>query len=79
MSISKNRIVIAILEQALFVYRGDIIHKSYPIASARNGIGQQEGSECTPLGKHRIVEKIGSDAPVYAVFVGRQWQGELYT
>jgi len=75
----RNRIVISILEQTLFLFKGETIDKQYPIASAKNGVGQQEGSECTPLGQHRIAKKIGSDAPIDAVFVGRQWHGELYT
>ena len=79
MSAVSIRIVISILEQALFLFKADLLVNQYPIATAKNGIGQQEGSECTPLGRHRIAEKIGSDAPVDAVFVGRQWDGELYT
>ena len=79
MNTIKNRIVVSILEQTLLLFQESKLYKRYPIATAKNGIGQQEGSECTPLGKHRIVEKIGSDAPVDAVFVGRQWQGELYS
>jgi len=53
--------------------------KSYPIASAANGIGQLEGSECTPLGKHHISEKIGDTEPVNTVFVGRKPTGEIYS
>jgi len=38
-----------------------------------------EGSECTPLGKHQIVEKIGANEPENTVFVGRQPTGEIYS
>ncbi len=72
-------IVISIVEQRLYLLDGDNIEKIYMIASAKNGIGQIEGSECTPLGQHHVVEKIGDNAPVNAVFIGRQWQGEIYS
>jgi hypothetical protein len=51
-----------------------------PCSTSRFGIGQTEGSNCTPLGLHRIVEKIGGGWPVGTVFKGRQpigytWRG----
>ena len=52
---------------------------TYPVASAKNGIGQREGSECTPLGEHIIAEKFGELAPINTVFVGRQATGEIYS
>ena len=41
-------------------------------STSRFGIGQTEGSNCTPLGLHRIVEKIGAGAPAGTVFKSRQ-------
>ena len=79
MNAADQHIVISILDQLLFLYAENTIVKRYPIATAKNGISQQEGSECTPLGRHQIVEKIGVDAAENAVFIGRQWNGELYT
>lgn len=49
------------------------------IATAKNGIGQQFGSECTPLGEHRIRAKIGADQAVNTVFIGRRPTGEIYS
>ncbi len=49
------------------------------IATASNGTGQQQGSECTPLGSHRIRAKIGIDEPINTVFVGRRPTGEVYS
>ena len=45
---------------------------NYPIKIAENGIGQEEGSFQTPLGLHRIVEKIGGGADPYTIFVSRE-------
>ena len=57
---------------------GQII-KHYRISTAKNGTGQENGSFCTPLGKHIIRAKIGSGRPVNTVFVRRRPTGEIYT
>jgi hypothetical protein len=36
-------------------------------------------SECTPRGWHAIANKIGDGAPPGAVFVARQWTGEVWS
>jgi len=52
---------------------------SYRISSAINGVGQERGSFCTPLGKHIIRAKIGSGQPINTVFLKRRPTGEIYT
>lgn len=52
---------------------------SYLISSAKNGVGQQRDSFCTPLGKHIIRAKIGENQPINTVFVKRRPTGEIYT
>ena len=52
---------------------------SMRVATARNGVGQKQHSECTPLGSHRIRAKIGHGMPINTVFVGRRPSGEIYT
>jgi L,D-transpeptidase catalytic domain len=49
-------------------------------STARLGGGQQSGSNRTPLGLHRIAEKIGAGQPIGTVFESRRpagftWQG----
>jgi L,D-transpeptidase-like protein len=46
-------------------------------STSRFGIGQTEGSNCTPLGLHRIVEKIGAGAPTGTVFKSRKAVGHV--
>lgn len=53
--------------------------KSYQISSAKNGVGQNRGSFCTPLGKHVIRAKIGEGQPVNTVFIRRRPTGEIYS
>lgn len=52
--------------------------KSYPVSTAKNGIGEKRGSECTPAGWHVIRAKIGAGLPCNSVFVGRRPTGEIY-
>jgi len=59
--------------------RAGHVVKHYQISSAKNGVGQERGSFCTPLGKHIIRAKIGQGMPVNTVFVGRRPTGEIYT
>lgn len=51
----------------------------YTVSTASAGIGQREGSGCTPLGEHYIRAKIGGLEAVNSVFVGRRPTGEIYT
>ncbi len=51
----------------------------YLISSAANGVGEIQGSFCTPLGKFKISEKIGDDLELGAVLVGRVPTGEVYS
>ena len=46
--------------------------REYVISTSRVGLGQKENSHRTPLGLHRISDKIGGDAPKGTVFRGRQ-------
>jgi hypothetical protein len=46
--------------------------KTIPCSTSRFGIGQREGSHCTPLGLHRIAEKIGAGERAGTVFKSRQ-------
>ena len=70
---------VSIASQQLAVVANGTVSRLYPVSTAKNGPGQQKGSECTPLGWHRIRAKIGGGAPAYAVFVGRRATGEIYS
>jgi L,D-transpeptidase catalytic domain len=49
--------------------------KIFSCSTSRFGVGQTEGSNCTPLGLHRIVEKIGADEQAGTVFKSRKVVG----
>ena len=73
------RLLINIAQQNLIVYQNDIQISRYDVSTAKNGIGSQQDSGCTPLGEHIIAEKIGSEQPINAVFVGRVPTAEIYS
>jgi len=73
------RVEISISEQRLRLRSPAGLVLEYAISTAKNGAGEQFGSECTPRGRHIIRAKIGAGLPEGAVFVGRRFTGEIYT
>jgi len=65
--------------QELSLWEDDRLIGVYKVSTALNGAGSLQGSECTPLGHHRIRLKIGQGCPLNTVFVGRRPTGEIYT
>ena len=51
----------------------------YPVSTARNGAGEQNGSFCTPRGRHIVRAKVGAGATANTVFVRRRPTGEIWT
>lgn len=51
----------------------------YPVSTGLNGAGEQDGSGCTPRGKHFIRAMIGAGHPSGTVFRARRPTGEIYT
>jgi len=74
------RVRIDIRRQVLDLFdENGILLKRYPISSAKNGVGERNGSFCTPRGRHIIRAKVGANQPVNAVFVERRPTGEIYS
>jgi lipoprotein-anchoring transpeptidase ErfK/SrfK len=72
-------IQISIDEQLLRLKQNNKLLHSYPISSAKNGLGELSGSECTPAGRHVIRAKIGEGVNKGSVFVGRRLTGEIFS
>lgn len=71
-------IVVSIAEQRLQVRDDDEVLMDVAVATAKNGPGEQSGSERTPRGWHYVRAKIGAGAAANAVFVGRRFTGEYF-
>lgn len=70
---------ISIAEQSLRLFESEQELACYCVSTAKNGPGEQNGSECTPRGRHRIAAKIGAGEAINTVFVARQPTGEIYS
>ena len=71
---------ISIAQQQLALLDDDNqLIQQFSISSAKNGVGQANGSFCTPLGKHIIRAKIGEGQPTNTVFIRRRPTGEIYS
>ena len=51
----------------------------YPVSTSKNGLGEKNGSFCTPRGRHIVRAKIGAGQPLNTVFVRRRPTGELWS
>jgi L,D-transpeptidase YbiS len=74
-----NRYIqVSIAEQRLQLIENGHKLLDVSVATAKNGPGEQSGSECTPRGMHQIRAKIGGNCQPNTVFVGRRPTGEFY-
>ncbi|HEB83241.1 MAG TPA: L,D-transpeptidase [Gammaproteobacteria bacterium] len=73
-----NSVKIKVGEQQLYLYdeNGEQLAQ-YPVSTSKYGTGNRNGSEQTPLGLHRIRDKLGGAMPVNEVFIGRIPHGSL--
>lgn len=74
-----TRIEINIGEQRLRYWENGALVMDVPVSTAKNGAGEQRGSECTPRGEHIIRAKIGGGCAPGTVLVGRRPTGEIYS
>lgn len=74
---NQHLVEISVPEQRMAVYRDGIRIREYPISTSKFGLGDEKGSNRTPLGAFRIAKKIGKDAPAGAVFKSRKPTGEV--
>ena len=74
------RIEISIKHQNLVLFDNfGGVKAKYRISSAANGVGCEKNSGCTPLGEHIIRAKVGINALINTVFVGRRATAEIFT
>lgn len=75
-----SRINISIDKQQIDVIDNSIkLIKRYRISTSKNGVGELNGSYCTPRGRHIVRAKIGAGQPLNTIFVERRPTGEIYS
>jgi L,D-transpeptidase catalytic domain len=65
-------LTVNISRQTVSLFEDNKFVKKFRCSTSRFGIGQIEGSNRTPLGLHRIAEKIGGGEPAGTVFKARE-------
>jgi hypothetical protein len=50
----------------------------FPVSTAKNGLGNKDGSFKTPTGLHRIHDLIGKEVPEGMIFVDRKETGKIW-
>jgi hypothetical protein len=74
---TQSVLVVNIPDQTVSLFEQNKFVKKLPCSTSRFGIGQIEGSNQTPLGLHRIAEKIGAGVEAGTVFKGRKVVGHV--
>jgi UDP-N-acetylmuramate--alanine ligase len=72
-------LVVRIPDQTLTLFKEGRSTVSCAISTSKRGAGQRENSFQTPLGLHRIAEKIGASESPYAIFRSRKKTGEIWS
>src|SRR4026208_1173790 len=62
---------VSIRDQQLIVKENEQPVRTYPVSTSRSGIGTEEGSFKTPIGRFRVAEKIGGEMPAGTIFRSR--------
>ncbi|WP_139349966.1 L,D-transpeptidase [Thioalkalivibrio denitrificans] len=70
-------LVVRVGEQRLYLFKGGLPMKDYPVSTSRFGVGNEDGSFKTPLGVHQVRRRIGEEAPMGTIFRGRRNTGEV--
>ena len=77
---SEPYIHISLLEQRLrCIDEVGHVQLDVAVSTAANGAGEIMNSLCTPRGWHVVRARIGSNAPLNTVFIGRRPSGEIYS
>lgn len=63
-------------QRLLLIENGQVTNR-WIISTAEAGLGSRKGSNQTPLGAHRLAQKIGDGAPLGTVFKARQNTGRV--
>ncbi len=75
-TVADTYLQVDITAQTLALVEQADIAKTYPVSTSKFGAGNQEGSFKTPLGIHRITEKIGAGLPPGRILKSRKDTGQ---
>lgn len=70
-------VLVRVAAQQLVFFRSADQVLRYRVSTARNGVGCEQDSGCTPFGWHEIAEKVGDGAECGTIFKGRVANGSI--
>ena len=77
--VSPVELLISLTRQNLQVIHQGRVEREFLVSTSRYGPGEQQGSLCTPRGRHVIRARIGGQLPIGAVLRGRRPTGAVYS
>lgn len=77
--IMKEYIYVGVKRQRLYLISDTTIILSFPISTAKNGVGSEKLSEKTPLGLHKIKSMVGENVPINGIILGSSYTGKTAT
>lgn len=72
-------IYVAVKKQKLYLIGDGLVIDEFTVSTAANGIGSTLGSFKTPVGLHRIAEKVGDDLPINTIISQKVSTGVVAT
>jgi lipoprotein-anchoring transpeptidase ErfK/SrfK len=69
---TQKTIHVSVQKQKLDLRQDGKTIRSFPVSTSRFGLGSEEGSNKTPLGRFKIGEKIGHEMPSGTIFQSRR-------
>lgn len=72
---SSHIIMVNARAQTLAIVKDNKIQKTFYVSTGKKGLGQRVNTNKTPVGLHRINEKIGAGVPKYGIFHKRNYIG----
>ena len=73
----RHHVVISVPEQRLALLDEGKLMATFPVSTSKFALSDAPGSRGTPLGEMEIADKVGTGAPLGAVFKSRRRTGEI--
>lgn len=76
-STTSKELRVSVRDQKMALYDQGQLVRTYGISTSKFGVGDTARSNCTPIGKLRVANKIGDGMPPGMVFKSRRPTGEI--
>ena len=70
-------IYVGVKRQKIYLIKNNQISLSYDVSTSANGAGIIENSNMTPVGLHKVKEKIGDNIPENGIFKYKKYTGKI--